>query len=300
MKETKKETRCLTPSEFFSLAKVLAGQLRLRYEELDVGNGRSSIDLINQFGDQTLVADWELEEVVIKFWRSTGLKVGWIAEEHPMLFDKNEIDFIGYLDGLDGSSVYKANEGGRCGTMMSIYQVNDQIFAGYIGSLVVDYGSHKIGGDCSYIAAKGMGAWADPVTKGEYIQINVAPDRSTRQMRKELLAYADLYFDSVRRATKKMIGIKFRYLKASMPYYVDLAQGYAWLVVECTRKHSLEIVSAYPLIHEAGGVMVDLVSKQDLGELDRSLAEANERIIVATPSLKVVEMVSGHCLLTEK
>ena len=295
-----KETKRLTPSEFFSLAKLLTDQLRLRYEELDAGNGRSLIDLINQFGDQTLVADWELEEVVIKFWRSTDFKIGWIAEEHPMLFDKNEVDYIGYLDGLDGSSVYKVNEGGRCGTMMSIYRADDQTFAGYIGSLIVDYGSHKIGGDCSYIAAKGMGTWADPVTRGDYIQVNVAPDRSTRQMRKELLAYADLYFDSVRRAAKKIAKVKFRYLKASMPYYVDLAQGYAWLVVECTRKHSLEIASAYPLIHEAGGVMVDLVSGQDLGELDRSLAEANERIIVATPSLKVVEMVSGHCLLTEK
>ena len=286
-----KETKRLTPSEFFSLAKLLTDQLRLRYEELDAGNGRSLIDLINQFGDQTLVADWELEEVVIKFWRSTDFKIGWIAEEHPMLFDKNEVDYIGYLDGLDGSSVYKVNEGGRCGTMMSIYRADDQTFAGYIGSLIVDYGSHKIGGDCSYIAAKDMGAWADPVTRGDYIQINVTPDGSTRQMRKELLAYADLYFDSVRRATKKMIGIKFRYLKASMPYYVDLAQGYAWLVVECTRKHSLEIASAYPLIHEAGGVMVDLVSEQDLGEFDRSLAEINERITVAAPSLKVVEMI---------
>lgn len=295
-----KETKRLTPSEFFGLAKLLTDQLRSRYEELDAGNGRSLIDLINQFGDQTLIADWELEEIVIRFWRSTGFKIGLITEEHPVLFNKDEVDYIGYLDGLDGSSVYKANEGGRCGTMMAIYQADDQTFSGYIGSLIVDYGSHKIGGDCSYIAAKGMGAWADPVVKGEYIQINVAPDGSARQMRKELLAYADLYFESVRQAAKKIAKVKFRYLKASMPYYVDLAQGYAWLVVECTRKHSLEIASVYPLIHEAGGVMVDLVSKQDLGELDRSLAEANERIIVATPSLKVVEMVSGHCLLTEK
>lgn len=77
-----------------------------------------------------------------------------------------------------------------------------------------------------------------------------------------------------------------------MPYYVDLAQGYAWSVVECTRKHSLEIASAYPLIHEAGGVIVDLSSGQDLGGLDRSLAEANEQIIVTAPNLKVIEMVS--------
>lgn len=287
-----KETKRLTPSEFFGLAKLLTDQLRSRYEELDAGNGRSLIDLINQFGDQTLIADWELEEIVIRFWRSTGFKIGLITEEHPVLFNKDEVDYIGYLDGLDGSSVYKANEGGRCGTMMAIYQADDQTFAGYIGSLIVDYGIHKIGGDCSYIAAKGMGAWADPVTRGDYIQINVAPDGSTRQMRKELLAYADLYFDSVRRATKKMIGIKFRYLKASMPYYVDLAQGYAWLVVECTRKHSLEIVSAYPLIHEAGGVIVDLSSGQDLGTVDRSLAEANEQIIVSAANSEIADMVT--------
>lgn len=287
-----KEKKCLMSPVFFNLAKLLASELRLCYEKLDAGKGRLPIDLINQFGDQTLVADWKLEEVVIKFWQSTGFKIGWIAEEHPLFFDKKEVDYIGYLDGLDGSFVYKANEGGRCGTMMSIYQVNDQTFVGYVGSLIVDYGSHKIGGDCSYIAAKDIGAWADPVTKGEYIQINVAPDGSIRQMKKNLLAYADLYFESVRQATKKIAKVKFRYLEASMPYYVDLAQGYAWLVVECTRKHSLEIASAYPLIHEAGGVIVDLSSGQDLGGLDRSLAEANEQIIVTAPNLKVIEMVS--------
>ncbi len=279
----------LTPSSFLSLAKKLAVQLRLRYEDLDASDGRSPIDLINQFGDQTLVADWELEETVVNFWQSTGFKIGWIAEEHPMLFDKNEVDYIGYLDGLDGSSVYKANEDGRCGTMMSIYRADDQTFAGYVGSLIVDYGSHKIGGDCSYVAANGMGAWADPVIRGEYIPINVAPGGPIRQMKK-LLAYADLYFESVRRVAKKVTGVKFRYLKASMPYYVDLAQGYAWLVVECTRKHSLEIASAYPLIHEAGGVMVDMASKQDLGDLDRSLAETKEQIIITAPSLEIVGM----------
>ncbi|HPW44632.1 MAG TPA: inositol monophosphatase family protein, partial [bacterium] len=248
-----------------------------------------------QFGDQTLIADWELEESVIKFWQSTGCQIGWIAEEHPMLFNKNEVDFIGYLDGLDGSSVYKTNEDGRCGTMMSIYQAEDQTFAGYVGSLVMDYGSHKFGGNCSYIAAKGLGAWADPVTRGDYIQINVVPDdQLTRQMRRKLLAYADLYFESVRRATKKMTGIKFRYLQASMPYYVDLAQGYACLVVECTRKHSLEIASAYPLVHEAGGVIVDLASGQDLGGLDRSLAEASEQIIVSAPNLKIVDEITSQ------
>ncbi|NCU44275.1 hypothetical protein EOM71_01185 [Candidatus Falkowbacteria bacterium] len=292
-----KKTQYLTSSEFLNLAKLLAGQLRSRYEELDVGDGRLPIDLINQFGDQTLVADWELEETVVRFWRSTGFKIGWIAEEHPMFFNKKEVDYIGYLDGLDGSSVYKANEDGRCGTMMSIYRADDQTFAGYIGSLIVDYGSHKFGGNCSYVAANGMGAWADPVVRGDYIQINIAPDESVRQMKK-LLAYADLYFESVRRAAKKVTWVKFRYLKASMPYYVDLAQGYAWLVVECTRKHSLEITSAYPLIHEAGGVMVDLASGQDLENLNRSLTEANEQIIISATNLEMAEIISqavvGH------
>lgn len=286
-----KETKDLTSSEFLNLAKLLATQLCSRYEELDIGNGRSSIDLVNQFGDQTLVADWKLEETVIKFWQTTGFKISWIAEEHPVLFDKNEVDYIGYLDGLDGSSVYRANEGGRCGTMMSIYRSDDQTFAGYIGSLIVDYGNHKIGGGCSFIAAQGLGAWADPIIRGGYIQINVAPDGSIRQMKK-LLAYADLYFESVRQVAKKIAGVKFRYLKASMPYYVDLAQGYAWLVVECTRKHSLEIASAYPLIHEAGGAMIDLLSKQDLGKLNRLLAETKDQIIITAPSQKVVEMIS--------
>jgi len=290
MKQKKSENN-LTPQRFFDLAKSLADQLRLRYTELDSIHGRSLAGQTNQFGDKTLVADWELEETVIKFWQSAGFKIGWIAEEHPVLFNKNEVDYIGYLDGLDGSSVYKANEGGRCGTMMSIYQASDQTFAGYVGSLIVDYGNHKIGGDCSYIAAQGLGAWADLVLKEKYLQINVTSDGRMRQLRKDLFAYADLYFGVVRKATKKIAKVKFRYLKASMPYYADLAQGYAWVVIECTRKRSLEIAAAYPLVHEAGGVIIDLSSNQELGELDRSLAEANEQIIISAASLEIAKTI---------
>ena len=287
--EQKKSENDLTPQKFFDLAKSLVSQLRLRYVELDNSHGRSLTGQTNQFGDKTLVADWELEEAVINFWQSAGCKIDWIAEEHPVLFNKEVVDYIGYLDGLDGSFVYKANEGGRCGTMMSIYRADNQTFAGYVGSLIVDYGSHKIGGGCSYIAAKGMGAWADPVTKGDYIQINVVPDVSARQM-KSLLAYADLYFKSVRQAINKIAKVKFRYLKASMPYYVDLAQGYAWLVVECTRKHSLEIASAYPLVHEAGGVMVHVPTGQEWGELDRSIGDTNLKLVVSAISKAVAQI----------
>ena len=95
-----KEKKCLMSPVFFNLAKLLASELRLCYEKLDAGKGRLPIDLINQFGDQTLVADWKLEEVVIKFWQSTGFKIGWIVEEHPLFFDKKEVDYIGYLDGF--------------------------------------------------------------------------------------------------------------------------------------------------------------------------------------------------------
>jgi hypothetical protein len=54
-----KEKKCLMSPVFFNLAKLLASELRLCYEKLDAGKGRLPIDLINQFGDQSLVADWK-------------------------------------------------------------------------------------------------------------------------------------------------------------------------------------------------------------------------------------------------
>jgi len=66
-----------------------------------------------------------------------------------------------------------------------------------------------------------------------------------------------------------------------------LVEGYSWLVLECTRKHSLEIAAAYPLVHEAGGVMVDVNSGKELGKLDRSIANTHGRLIVSTTNLDI-------------
>ncbi len=282
MNKTKNDNG-LTPQRFFNLAPLLANKLRARYLELENG-GRQFLGSANQFGDQTLVADWELEETVIRFWQLTGFKIGWITEEHGS-FNLEGADYIAYVDGLDGSAVYLAGDGGRCGTMLGLYDANWSNFGGYIGGMEVDYGRIASGGGNNFIAARGLGAWVDPGAQGQYVRIMVNPKP------KGLVAYADLYFDSVVRAAEKLDKVKFAYLEASLPYYVDLAQGLSWLVLECTRKHSLEIAAAYPLVHEARGVIVDLITGRDLGKMSRSLAETKDRLILSTTSLPIASEV---------
>lgn len=278
----------LTPQRFFNLAPLLANKLRARYLELEAG-GRQFLGSSNQFGDQTLVADWELEEAVIQFWKSTKFPIGWITEEHG-IFDLEGAQYIAYVDGLDGSAVYLAGEGGRCGTMLGLYDARWSNFGGYIGSLLVDYGCIASSGGNNLVAARDLGAWVDPGAQGQYERIRVNPNYRSA-------AYADLYFDSVSRAAEKLDEVKFTYLEASLPYYIDLAQGYSWLVLECTRKHSLEIAAAYPLVHEAQGVITDLITGRDLGKMSRSLAESKDRLIVSTTSLSIANKVRDKLLL---
>ena len=278
----------LTPQRFFNLAPLLANKLRARYLELEAG-GRQFLGSSNQFGDQTLVADWELEEAVIQFWKATKFKIGWITEEHG-IFNLEGAQYIAYVDGLDGSAVYLAGEGGRCGTMLGLYDASWSNFGGYIGSLLVDYGSIASSGGNNLVAARDLGAWVDPGAQGQYERIRVNPNYRSA-------AYADLYFDSVSRAAEKLGEVKFTYLEASLPYYIDLAQGYSWLVLECTRKHSLEIAAAYPLVHEAQGVITDLITGRDLGKMSRSLAESKDRLIVSTTSLSIANKVRDKLLL---
>ena len=282
----------LTPQRFFNLAPLLANKLRARYLELEEG-GRQFLGPSNQFGDQTLVADWELEEVVIQFWQATGYRIGWITEEHGS-FNLEGAKYIAYVDGLDGSAVYLAGDGGRCGTMMGLYDARWSNFGGYIGSIMVDYGRIASGGGDNFIAAHGLGAWVDSGAQGQYVRTVVKPKV------KGLTAYADLYFESVSRAAEKLDKVKFAYLEASLPYYVDLARGLSWLVLECTRKHSLEIAAAYPLVHEAKGVIVDLITGRDLGKMSRGLAESNNRLIVSTTDLQIASKVRERLLVDKR
>ena len=281
----------LTPQRFFNLAPLLANKLRARYLELEDG-GRQFLGPSNQFGDQTLVADWELEEVVIQFWQATGYRIGWITEEHGS-FNLEGAKYIAYVDGLDGSAVYLAGEGGRCGTMMGLYDARWSNFGGYIGSIIVDYGRIAGGGN-NLIAAHGLGAWVDSGVQGQYSRIMVSPRPEG------LTAYADFYFESVGRAAEKLDKVKFSYLEASLPYYVDLARGLSWLVLECTRKHSLEIAAAYPLVHEAKGVIVDIITGRDLGKMSRNLTETNNRLIVSTIDLQIASKVRERLLVDKR
>ena len=281
----------LTPQRFFNLAPLLANKLRARYLELEEG-GRQFLGPSNQFGDQTLVADWELEEVVIQFWQATGYRIGWITEEHGS-FNLEGAKYIAYVDGLDGSAVYLAGDGGRYGTMMGLYDARWSNFGGYIGSIIVDYGRIAGGGN-NLIAAHGLGAWVDSGVQGQYSRIMVSPRPEG------LTAYADFYFESVGRAAEKLDKVKFSYLEASLPYYVDLARGLSWLVLECTRKHSLEIAAAYPLVHEAKGVIVDIITGRDLGKMSRNLTETNNRLIVSTIDLQIASKVRERLLVDKR
>ena len=86
-----------------------------------LGQGGEETVEKNQFGDTALKADIECERAIIDYFREIGLSIRIISEEHGVTNLGEHPEYLGILDGLDGSSVYKRERGvGRYGTMFAV------------------------------------------------------------------------------------------------------------------------------------------------------------------------------------
>jgi fructose-1,6-bisphosphatase/inositol monophosphatase family enzyme len=208
----------------------------------------------NQFGDTAVRADIECENAVLEYLKEIRFPIHVISEEHGTVDITKDPHYLGILDGLDGSSVYKAQRGiGRYGTMFGIFANIDPIYEDYLVSGVMEHTTKRM-----FIAVKGGGAHI-------FVQEVKTPIRSSE--RTELLPDTNIYIDEYFEINRKIFSSKLQAFKpASHPFYtgssavhyVDVACGEADLALECTRKNNLEIAVAYGIETEAGAVMVDM------------------------------------------
>lgn len=219
--------------------------------------GESGEELVqkNQFGDVALRADIECEQAVLDFLKNAGIPIRVISEEHGTVDVLKNPKYLGILDGLDGSGVYKAERGsGRYGTMFGIFDKTDPAYSDYLVSGIMEHSTGKL-----FIATKNGGALV--IQNGEVTPIHpsgqIALDRDVK-------INIDEWFEVNKKTfSEKLQGFKTRANSPSNPdasceCYIDVASGSADLTLECTRKRNLEIAIAYGLIKEAGGVMVDM------------------------------------------
>lgn len=209
----------------------------------------------NEFGDSALRADLAIEEEIINYFRQIKLPIQVHTEEHGVV-TINKPEFLAVLDGLDGSRVYKKDrKNGRYGTMLAIFGKRNPSYRDYLACGIMEHASGRL-----YFATKGGGAYI--IENGKKITIHTVSSQILKPEASKI--YIDDYFNFNTQVFRKILknfkirGYGSKELIASSRSYMDLAAGRAEIVLECTRKRNLEIGSAYGLINEAGGLIVDI------------------------------------------
>lgn len=214
----------------------------------------------NQFGDTAMIGDYEAEEAVLKVLKEHKLPAIIHSEEHGHVKITENPTLLGVLDGIDGSHWYKSEWGvGRYGTMLGIYEGVNPQYKDYIFGGIMEHATKRL-----FYGVKGKGAWVIDLRTGEKKRIHTSSENDLNTKTK---IHIDEYWDINNEVfTSKLSGYNVMdYKVCSSFHYTDTSMGAADLTLECTRKGSLEIATAHPLIIESGGTMVSLNGKP-LGE----------------------------------
>ena len=208
----------------------------------------------NQFGETALRVDVGCEKAILDFLKEAGVPIRIISEEHGQVDITDNPRYLGVLDGLDGSNVYKKERGrARYGTMFGIFDTVNPSYQDYIASGIMEHPTKRL-----FIALKNGGAFIMEGDKRTPIHSS-----GRTQLDPDTQIYIDEYFEINRNTfSNKLQNFKPKSRDfsagSSAVHYADVASGVADLVLECTRKNNLEIAIAYGLETEAGAVMVDL------------------------------------------
>ena len=205
-------------------------------DHLTLGDRGKQVVADNSFGQQTLVADWQAEEVIIDALSHLPARI--VSEEHGVIERGDEFTII--MDGIDGTRAY-CQDSGRYGTMLAVFSGDNPRYRDYLAAGILEYPGGQI------ITTEDT---LDCRNDGRLVYVDGWP--VNRSLVPRLSAY-DVH-----------VGDYDGTWGASSIYYADLVRGRCLAVLECTRKRNLELAVAYGLICEAGGVMLDLAGN-DLG-----------------------------------
>lgn len=220
--------------------------------------GEKGLELIrkNQLGEITLRGDIACEEAVLDVLEKEGLPIVVHSEEHGVKQVGNNPEYLGVLDGIDGSGIYKDEFGkGRYATMFGIFSGTNPEYRDYLFSGIMEHASGRL-----FYAVKGKGAFV--LQNGQTKPIHC---RNTEDLDPESIKIlADTDFDKIFQVDvigalrKRLPKFDITTLHAIAAHHSSLANGEVDAVIECTRKGNLEIANSFGLITEAGGAMVTL------------------------------------------
>lgn len=262
--------------EIKTIRKIVIESLQKSFDVHEV-LGAQGEELVrkNQFGETSLRIDVECEEAIISFLREWGMSIRVVSEEHGIVEICDDPHFLGILDGLDGSGVYREQRGtGRYGTMFAIFDGVDPCYQNYMAGGIMEHSIGKMS-----VFSKGAGASVIDMGSGKTTPLKCS---QKKPLDNQTMIYVDEYFEINKKTfSEKLRGFHTDYLKSSAAYYADIASGAADLTLECTRKGNLEIAVAYGLIKESGGIMTDLAGK-DIGNQKYFLFGQKENLPIIT------------------
>lgn len=217
--------------------------------------------------------DIEAEKAVLSSLREAQLPIRVISEEHGETDITPSPIYLGILDGIDGSKLYKEGMSGY-GTMFAIFSGVNPRHDDYLFSGIVDQVSGKI-----LFAAKGGGA---QVTSAEG-QKNVPGESLQTSQKTSFDALAHVYLHRRAKAFfKKLDDSQCTGLSCCSLAFADIVLGKSHLIVELARKDNLEQAIAYGLITEAGGAMVTADGKSIGGKRYLEFIQEKNAVIITS------------------
>jgi fructose-1,6-bisphosphatase/inositol monophosphatase family enzyme len=229
----------------------------------------------NQFRDTALVADVKAEEAVIDAIEKSGLRVSLRSEEHPEIDVINpnteEPTLLGVLDGIDGTGLYVAERGkGLYGTMFALFESDNPRYEDYLAAGIMLHATGQLlravrgeGVRCinlRFDAEWPVRASAEGLNPDSRIFVDEAVVPTEHSLHAYFAGNRNTFGEPLREA-----GYNPTRTGSSAGYYALLALGESPFVGESTRKGNLELATAYALVREAGGSILDVATWQDIG-----------------------------------
>lgn len=220
--------------------------------------GKQGLEVVhkNQLGETVLRGDIACEEAVLGVLEKYGLPIVVHSEEHGIKQVGDKPRYLGVLDGIDGSGVYKNEFGkGRYATMFGIFSNIDPRYKDYLFSGIIEHATKRL-----FYAVKRKGAFV--LENGQTKPIHCRDTKGLDPETMKILADSD--FDKIFQVnvvgsiTERLAGFDITTLHVIAAHHSSLVNGEADAVIDSTRKRNLEIATSFGLISEAGGAMVTL------------------------------------------
>ncbi len=256
-------------------------------------DGLTVVPSLNQFGEQALKADIETEKAVLEALRKSGLPIRVVSEEHGTTDLSGKPEFLGILDGIDGTSQYREGRNKlRYATMLGIAFGADPRYKDYLFSGFMEHSTNRL-----WIGLRGQGGFLVD-SDGNRTQIHTS-DKTIFDESAQIYALTPKYSDTAKKyLTNLTENFQTHTIVSLAISYADVASGKADLEVGVTRKRNLEQMIAYGLITEAGGVMVDINEKSIANQKYLSWGQKRALLYVTAATQELARSFIKNCFAT--